>query len=184
MAEIDPMKNLGSGPSKYSTTHEPHAHSQKSAEYLSINYTIEKISGLRAGKRSNSFRAGTSANLKSIIHTVIKKIKFSTRYKYAVLYYDTSTNSNPYIEWRKLKDKSDISIANSIKIRVCRYKITPPKPTTEPVQVAVPTLAPQQAPMGSMPTYTGFNPFNPGFMAFYMAYLNYMQYHRMQSFMQ
>ena len=65
----------------------------RTQEHLHIFYQIEKNSGLRTNKKSNSFKVAPSCNLKSLVKTVIKKVKFSTRHKYAILYFDTSCNS-------------------------------------------------------------------------------------------
>lgn len=65
----------------------------KVPEHLFVTYQIEKIAGFRMNKRTNSFKAALSTSLKSLVQTVIKKVKFSTRYKYAIIYFDTRTGS-------------------------------------------------------------------------------------------
>ena len=111
--------------------------SARSAEYLSVRYNIEKLSGLRSGKRSSSFRANTSANLRTIIQSILKKIKFSTRCKYMVIYFDENKNSKKYSECRKFKDNSGIDAArqnypSALKIRVCRCKEAEARQQTQP----------------------------------------------------
>lgn len=65
----------------------------KVPEHLFVTYQIEKIAGFRMNKKTNSFKAALSTNLKTLVQTVIKKVKFSTKYKYAIIYFDTKTGS-------------------------------------------------------------------------------------------
>jgi len=67
--------------------------STKVPEHLLVTYNIEKTSGLRTNKKTNSFKAATSTSLKTLVHAVIKKVKFSTRHKYAIIYFDTRLGS-------------------------------------------------------------------------------------------
>ena len=94
MAENEANKSLSQVPTQTLGIKSPKNNNNKSTEYISVCYNIEKISGLRSGKRSNSFRAPSGTNIKTMIQTVLKKIRFSTRYKYAILYFDQTRHSN------------------------------------------------------------------------------------------
>ena len=65
----------------------------RTQEHLHISYQIEKNLGLRTNKKSNSFNVATSTSMKTLVKTVLKKVKFSTRHKYAILYFDTNLKS-------------------------------------------------------------------------------------------
>jgi hypothetical protein len=65
----------------------------RSQEHLNVTYQIEKNSGIRMNKKLNSFKAAPSTSLKAIVKTVIKKVKFSTRHKYEILYFDPVRSS-------------------------------------------------------------------------------------------
>lgn len=148
----------------------------KPLEYFSVKYSIDHISGLRTSKKSNSFRANSSANPKSIIQSILKKIKFSTRYKYAVLYFDKKRNSKDYLDWRKFRDNG--SYENPLRIRVCRYKIQKFSPVNEPppVQSHNPEVLLennlQQQGMINMPII------NPAIATMFYSYFSYMQLSR------
>ena len=149
----------------------------KSADYFSIHYHIDKISGLRTGKRSNSFKAPLGTNVKAMIQTILRKIRFSTRYKYAILYFNNLTNSKVYLEWQKLKDGLDYSKQNSLKIRVCRYKV---KPKTENIDLNPnPIINSTQISPESMENSI---PLSPVFLGMFFSYWNYVQCLRTQGF--
>lgn len=153
--------------------------STKTNEYLSVSYTIDKISGIRSTKRSNSFRSNSILNIRTLISTILKKIKFSTRHKYTILYYDQAGSSIFYLEWRKLKDELDYTYGSSVKIRVCRHKINKPKPVLTLNESSIPNTS--NIVMPNVQTLQNIQSLSPIYAATLFSYFNLFQMAKMQS---
>ena len=93
MVDNDPIPYRTLQATKASKNCETRSESIRAQEHLHISYQIEKYLGLRTSKKSNSFKVTTSTNMKTLVKTVLKKVKFSTRHKYAILYFDTNLKS-------------------------------------------------------------------------------------------
>jgi hypothetical protein len=160
-----------------------HRSSPKPTEFLSVSYSVDRLSGLRTNKKSNSFRVSASASLRSVLQAVIKKIKFSTRYRFLIIYFDPVKNSKAYLEWRKFKDNLEIQCGTPVKFRVCRYKSTVVKAPNKEVQTT--GVAGTQE-IGSAPFMQGFNPYFfqlQNMAAFCIMYMNFV-YSRSANYMQ
>ena len=185
MAENDSKKTPDAGAQKCLTVATLRNTSARSAEYLSVSYNIEKISGLRSGKRCNSFRTNPNTNLRAIIQSVLKKIKFSTKYKYIVLFFDQNKNSKKYSGWRKFKENSGIDASrqeypSTMKIRVCRCKAEESKPPPQADTLNTPAAsAPNMGLMYGMPYVGTPQPITPEYAAMYFRYFMFMQCSRM-----
>lgn len=179
MADNDPNKTPSLSPKTSRGLIQTKPNLPKHSEHLAVNYSIEKLSGLRTGKRSNTFKVNTSTSTKTIIHTILKKVKFSTRFKYAILYFDQERNSKNYLEWRKFKEKPGQVYLNPVKFRVCRFKVTENKPENKETLVS-----PMEVQTGEGFSYNNnlnFQQRNPDFSYNFFRYVMYVQCARMMA---